>query len=50
MEQGDVLGPALECRFLRALEPFEGVPVGFDAFDVGEPEALELALLIPIGG
>ena len=50
MRDRDVLGPAFERRIPRAFEPLEEVFAGFDAFDDGEPEALEFALLVPIGG
>ena len=50
MRNGDVLGPALERRIFRAVEPLERELAGVDPLDGGEPEALELALLVPIGG
>ena len=50
MRNGDVLGPALERRIFRAVEPLESELAGLDPLDGGEPEALELALLVPIGG
>ena len=50
MRNGDVLRPTLERRIFRAVEPLEGELAGLDPLDGGEPEALELALLVPIGG
>ena len=43
-------GRALERRIFRRLEPLEGELAVLDPLDGGEPEALELALLVPIGG
>ena len=50
MRDGDVLGPALERRIFRAVEPLERELAVVDPLDDGDPEALELALLVPIGG
>ena len=49
MGNGDVLRPALERRISRRVEPLEGVFAVFDPLDGREPEALEFALLVPIG-
>ena len=50
MRNRDVLGPALERRIFRGVEPFEGVFAGLDPLDGREPEALEFTFLVPVGG
>ena len=50
MEDGDVLGPALERRIFWGVEPLEGELAVVDPLDGGEPEALEFPLLVPVGG
>ena len=50
MGNGDVLGPALEHRVFRAVEPLEGELAGLDPLDGGEPKALKFPLLVEIGG
>jgi hypothetical protein len=50
VHNGDVSQRALEGRIFRRLDPLEGEIAVLDPLDGGEPEALELALLVPIGG
>ena len=50
MRNGDALWPALERRVFRRVEPLEDVFAGFDPLDGREPEAVEFAFLVPIGG
>ena len=50
MRNGDILGPALERRIFRTVEPLERELAVVDPLNSGEPEALKLALLVPIGG
>jgi hypothetical protein len=50
MQDGDVLGPALKGWIFRRLEPFQPEFVVIDPPDDRDNEALELPLIVPIGG
>ena len=49
MGDGNIFGPTLECRIFGRLKPFECELALIDPFDCGDPEPLELTLLVPVG-